>query len=155
MGPRPQITSQPHPSHPLRKPGWAIVTSATRAYATIGFAASQSSPSPPDVFVTSDLVSRGKPAPDPYLLGAKLSGVDPTKCLVVEDAPPGVRAGKAAGAKVLGLGTTHDKGRMWEAGADFVCEDLSYVSAEWKEVDGEEGQKVLKLMVTIEGEERP
>lgn len=105
--------------------------------------------------MTSDLVSRGKPAPDPYLLGAELSGVDPHRCLVVEDAPPGVRAGKAAGCRVLGLGTTHDKRRMWDAGADFVCEDLSFMTAEWVEREGEDGGKVLKLMVTIQGEERP
>lgn len=96
--------------------------------------------------MTSDQVSRGKPAPDPYLLGAKLTGSDPTRCLVVEDAPPGVVAGKAAGSKVLALKTTHDPQKMWEAGADFLCEDLSGVRARW------EGDR---LIIEIEGEDKP
>ncbi|CAO1625945.1 unnamed protein product [Sympodiomycopsis kandeliae] len=130
---------------PRRKPAFAIVTSATAAYAYDGFAAANIGPKP-DVFVTSDLVSRGKPAPDPYLLGAELTKSDPKECLVIEDAPPGVVAGKAAGCKVLGLKTTHDARKVWEAGADFVVQDLSQVKVHW------EG---LRLMVTIEGDERP
>lgn len=130
---------------PSRRPGWAIVTSATAAYAFVGFPSAQCGPAPA-TFVTSDLVSRGKPAPDPYLLGAKLAGADAARCLVVEDAPPGVLAGKAAGAKVLGLKTTHDTRRQWEAGADFVCQDLSCVQAHW------EGDR---LFLSIEGDERP
>lgn len=121
------------------------MTSATAAYAFGGFAAAQVGPAP-DVFVTSDLVQRGKPAPDPYLLGAKLTNSDPKQCLVVEDAPPGVVAGKAAGCKVLGLKTTHDEKRLWESGADYVCKDLSCVSARW------EGGK---LVLTIDADERP
>lgn len=96
--------------------------------------------------MTSDLVDRGKPAPDPYLLGAKLTGSDPTKCLVVEDAPPGVVAGKAAGAKVLGLKTTHDERRLWESGADYVVQDLSFVQARWEGTN---------LVVTIQSDDRP
>jgi beta-phosphoglucomutase-like phosphatase (HAD superfamily) len=140
----PQISSASL-ANPSIRPGWAIVTSATAPYGHVGFAASLSSPSPPRTFITSDQVSRGKPAPDPYLLGAEQSGADPKRCLVVEDAPPGVLAGKAAGCRVLGLKTTHDVGRMWEAGADFVCQDLSGVSARW------EGEK---LIITIQGEEK-
>lgn len=49
------------------------------------------------VVVTSDDVTRGKPAPDLFLLAAKLIGVDPPKCLVFEDADPGIRAAEAAG----------------------------------------------------------
>ncbi|CAO1614879.1 unnamed protein product [Jaminaea pallidilutea] len=121
-----------HPStSPPRKAAWAIVTSATSAYAQVGFAASRSSPSPPAVFITSDLVSRGKPQPDPYLLGAEKTNTDPARCLVVEDAPPGVTSGKRAGCKVLGLRTTHAEKELWEAGADWVCDDLSKVTAEW------------------------
>lgn len=60
----------------------------------------------PAVFVTSDRVERGKPEPEPYLLGAQDFGVEPQACLVVEDAPPGVTSGVAAGCTVLGLATT-------------------------------------------------
>ena len=49
----------------------------------------------------------GKPDPAPYLAGAALLGVDPRRCLVVEDAPAGVTAGLAAGAQVIGVRTTH------------------------------------------------
>ncbi|UZJ56202.1 hypothetical protein CBS101457_005522 [Exobasidium rhododendri] len=139
-----QITSGQGES-PSRRAGWAIVTSATNAYAQLGFAAAAVSP-PPSVFITSDLCSRGKPDPEPYLLGAKKVQADISRCLVVEDAPPGVLSGKRAGAKVLGLKTTHAGARMWENGADFVVQDLSKVQAKW------EGER---LLILIEGEDPP
>ena len=118
---------------------------ATKAYAQLGYGVADISP-PPDVFITSDLCSRGKPHPEPYLLGAKNLHVDISRCLVVEDAPPGALSGKTAGAKVLGLRTTHEGRRMWEQGADFVVEDLRKVQARW------EGEK---LYLDIDSEERP
>ena len=66
---------------------------------------------------------------------------------MVEDAPPGVLSGKRAGARVLGLRTTHEGQRMWEQGADWVVPDLSYVQAEW--LDGD------RLVLTIDTEEAP
>ena len=71
--------------------------------------------------------SRGKPFPDPYLEGAKRCGVDPSKTLVVEDAPSGIRSGKACGAKTLAVLTTFDKAKMVASGAepDYMVEDLS------------------------------
>lgn len=73
-----------------------------------------------------------------------MSKADISKCIVVEDAPPGVLSGKAAGARVIGLKTTHPKKRMIESGADWVVEDLSKVHARW------EGEK---LFIRIEGED--
>ncbi|SPO24445.1 related to HOR2 - DL-glycerol phosphatase [Ustilago trichophora] len=125
--------------------GWAIVTSATKAYAQQGFAASGVSEQP-KVFITSDLCTRGKPDPQPYLLGAEKSNKDITRCLVVEDAPPGLRAGKRAGAKTLALRTTHDGEKMQKEEADFIVEDLRSVSAKWKQ-DG------TGLILTIHAEE--
>lgn len=61
----------------------------------------------PAVLVTSDQVERGKPAPDPYLLAAARLGVDPAACLVLEDAPAGIAAGRAAGMTVWAVTTTH------------------------------------------------
>ena len=49
----------------------------------------------------------GKPDPAPYLMGAKLLGFPPERCLVVEDAPAGVLSAKAAGCPVIGVLTTH------------------------------------------------
>lgn len=56
-----------------------------------------------DVVVSGDQVKTGKPAPDSYLLAAKQLGVDPSKCLVVEDSEPGVIAGQSAGMTVLAV----------------------------------------------------
>jgi sugar-phosphatase len=76
----------------------------------------------PAVLVTADDVVRGKPDPEPYLRAAAALGVDPAQCLVVEDAPAGVAAGRAAGARVLGLLTTHTAAEL--AGATHVVRDL-------------------------------
>ena len=54
-----------------------------------------------DRIITGDCVSNGKPAPDLFLLAAEEVGVSPDKCVVVEDSPNGVRAGVAAGMKVI------------------------------------------------------
>ena len=61
----------------------------------------------PDLVVTADDVTIGKPDPAPYLMGAKLLGYPPERCLVVEDAPPGVESARAAGCPVVGVLTTH------------------------------------------------
>jgi sugar-phosphatase len=61
----------------------------------------------PGVLVTADQVARGKPAPDPYLLAAERLGADPADCLVLEDAPSGIAAGRAAGMTVWAVATTH------------------------------------------------
>jgi len=84
---------------------WAVVTSCGPDLARLRLS-SVGLPIP-DVVVTSDDVSSGKPAPDGYRLGAQRLGVDPTSCVVFEDAPPGIAAGLAAGARVIALRTTH------------------------------------------------
>jgi len=61
----------------------------------------------PAVVVTADDVTVGKPDPAPYLMGAKLLGFPPDRCLVVEDAPAGVISARAAGCPVIGVLTTH------------------------------------------------
>ncbi|KAI0824714.1 phosphatase [Trametes gibbosa] len=113
-------------SHQLPKPRWAICTSATKNYAN---AALKAAGIPvPDVFVVSEDVEKGKPEPDPYLLGAKRCGVDPARCLVVEDAPAGVRSGNAAGSKTLALITSHTREQVNEAKPDYVVSNLSKVT---------------------------
>jgi sugar-phosphatase len=69
----------------------------------------------PGVLVSSDQVARGKPAPDPYLLAAERLGVDPAACLVLEDAPSGIAAGRAAGMTVWAVTTTHEPAELGAA----------------------------------------
>jgi sugar-phosphatase len=69
----------------------------------------------PDVLVTADQVEHGKPAPDPYLLAAARLGVPGEECLVLEDAPSGVAAGRAAGMTVWAVTTTHAAGELRDA----------------------------------------
>ena len=83
----------------------AIVTSCTRdlAHARITAAGIDV----PDVVVTADDVQRGKPDPEPFALGAARLGLDPARCLVVEDAPAGLASGRAAGCATLAVSGTH------------------------------------------------
>ncbi|KAG7096751.1 hypothetical protein E1B28_004163 [Marasmius oreades] len=105
---------------------WAICTSATRVYATAAMTSAEIAI--PDVFVTSEDVAKGKPAPDPYLLGAQRCGVQPECCVVFEDAPTGIKSGKAAGCKTIGFLTTHTRAQMEGVKPDFLVPDLSSVT---------------------------
>jgi mannitol-1-/sugar-/sorbitol-6-phosphatase len=69
----------------------------------------------PSVLVTSDDVRHGKPDPEGYRLAARLLGVEPTACVVVEDAPAGLAAAKAAGMRPVAVTTTHDAGALSDA----------------------------------------
>lgn len=79
---------------------WAVVTSADLllAQARLGSAGIT-----PPILVTCEDITFGKPHPEPFLLGASLIGVDISECVVVEDAPAGVRAGLASGAVTAAL----------------------------------------------------
>ncbi|KAK7061898.1 sugar phosphatase YfbT [Favolaschia claudopus] len=110
----------------LPSPSWAICTSATRYYASR--ALSLAGVPVPDVFVTAEDVERGKPFPDPYLLGAQKCGVKPENCVVFEDAPSGVRSGKAAGCKTIGFLTTHSRQELEAVEPDFLVQDMSSVT---------------------------
>ena len=103
--------------------GWAVVTSCAPDLARLRLSA-VGLPIP-EVVVTSDDVSSGKPAPDGYRLGAQRLGIDPTSCVVFEDAPPGIAAGLAAGARVVALRTTHPNADF--SGAAAVIPDFSGV----------------------------
>jgi glycerol 3-phosphatase-1 len=104
---------------------WAIVTSGTRPLVT-GWLKILKIPFPPHL-ITAEDVENGKPHPACYLLGQKKLGREGCRsdqALVIEDAPAGIRAGKAAGFKVLALATTHEVEELREAGADWVVGDL-------------------------------
>jgi|SRR6266850_1775011 len=108
---------------------YAIVTSATRPLAEVRLRAAGLPI--PERLVTARDVQRGKPHPDPYLRGAQLLGVPPAECVVIEDAPSGVRAGKAAGARVVALRTTASGAELEEAGADWIVKDCSDLFVEF------------------------
>ncbi|TIT63361.1 MAG: HAD family hydrolase [Mesorhizobium sp.] len=85
---------------------WAIVTSAPRSLA---LARMKVAGIPvPAVLVAAEDVSRGKPAPDCFQLGARRLGFDARDCLVFEDAPAGIAAAEAAGASVMVINATHE-----------------------------------------------
>jgi mannitol-1-/sugar-/sorbitol-6-phosphatase len=66
----------------------------------------------PEILVTPERLSRGKPDPEGYLLAARDLGFEPADCIVFEDAPAGVAAGRAAGMHVVGITTTHDPAEL-------------------------------------------
>ena len=104
---------------------WTIVTSCTRPLAEVRIRAA-GLPLPRKLITSSD-ITHGKPHPEPYLKGASLLGFPPTECVVLEDVPAGVRAGKAAGAKVIAFKTTLQESALREAGADWIlnnCADI-------------------------------
>lgn len=100
----------------------AIVTSCSAGLADARLGATKLPV--PNVLVTADDVKIGKPNPAPYLLAAEKMGIDPSDCLVVEDAPAGCEAGHAAGMKVLAVEVTHSAD---ELPADIIVPDLSAV----------------------------
>jgi mannitol-1-/sugar-/sorbitol-6-phosphatase len=104
---------------------WTIVTSCMRALAAVRLRAAGLPL--PKTFVTSNDITHGKPHPEPYEKGAAVLGFPPAECIVLEDVPAGVRAGKAAGARVIGFKTTVRESAVCEAGADWVvnnCADI-------------------------------
>jgi sugar-phosphatase len=98
----------------------AVVTSGTRPLALARLAAVGIEP--PAVMVFAGDVARGKPDPEGYLTAARRLGVDPAEALVVEDAPPGIEAGRAAGMATVAVPTTHAPEEL--QGADVVLGSL-------------------------------
>ena len=119
---------------------WAIVTSATRRL-LLGRLNAAQLPLPQRI-ISGEMVQRGKPAPEPYLRGAALVGAPASACLVVEDAPSGVRAGVQAGCRVLGVAGTYPVAELKAAGADWVVTTLVDVHAQ---EDGEEIQLSMRV----------
>jgi sugar-phosphatase len=89
----------------LPRERWAIVTSAPRLLAEARIAAAGLPM--PGVLVAAEDVERGKPAPDPFLLGARKLGVAPADCLVFEDTLAGLQSAQAAGMASIVVTTTH------------------------------------------------
>jgi mannitol-1-/sugar-/sorbitol-6-phosphatase len=106
---------------------WTIGTSCTRALAEVRLKAADL-PIPPTL-VTSNDVKIGKPDPEPYIKAAAKLGFDAHDCVVVEDAAAGVRAGKAAGARVIAFLTTMSREELEAAGADWIVENCADITA--------------------------
>jgi sugar-phosphatase len=103
---------------------WTVVTSATDRLARSRM---QYGGIPvPAQIITADMVTRGKPDPEPYLRGAELLGLKPGECLVIEDSASGAKAGHAAGCKVLATLFSHSLESL--AAADWIVDSLENVS---------------------------
>jgi sugar-phosphatase len=75
--------------------------------------------------IAADDVANGKPHPEPYLKGAAALAVAPSECLVIEDAPAGIRAAQAGGMKVIALTSTYPASALSEA--DVVISSLDQI----------------------------
>lgn len=108
--------------HSLKQGTWTVCTSAN---ANLGRARLEAAGLPvPAELVTGDDVAKGKPHPDPYLLGAEKLGFDPADCVVFEDAIAGVEAGIEAGVGLV-IGVTE---KALESAADIVIKDLTGIT---------------------------
>ena len=104
--------------------GFAVVTSAVRELAEVRLRAAGILPFVRHMVTASD-IQNGKPHPEPYLKGAAALGLSPVDCIVVEDAPSGVRSGKAAGCRVLAIRTTTHDRELLAGGADWIVNDCA------------------------------
>jgi len=104
---------------------WTVVTSGTRALATKRMTVA-GLPVPPRM-VTADDVTLGKPDPAPFLKAAALLGLPPEDCVVIEDAPSGIRAALAAGMKCIAVPTTYTHAEIAEA--DVVLDAIAQLTA--------------------------
>lgn len=107
----------------LPKSNWAIATSGTRetALTRLHYAGLPL----PSHLISADDVDKGKPNPDPYLLAAKKINKKPERCVVIEDAPAGVTAAKAAGAYVIAVTTSHVESELLHA--DIITDSLTSI----------------------------
>jgi sugar-phosphatase len=104
---------------------WAVVTSMDPVQLA---ARSNAAGIPlPEVTVTAFDVERGKPHPSGYLQAATRLGHDPHACVVIEDSPAGVQAGRAAGCTVIAVTTSHARSDLTEA--DLIIPDLRPITA--------------------------
>lgn len=106
---------------------WTVVTSATRPLAEVRLRAAGIPIL--ESLVTAADIQHGKPHPEPYQKAAARLGYPPSECVVVEDAPAGIQAGKAAGARVIAVPTTSNRRELEKAGADWVVRNCADIAA--------------------------
>jgi len=112
--------------HLLPPSRWAIVTSGTRAVAA--FRIRHTGLPAPAIMISAEEISRGKPDPEGYLAAAARLGFSPADCVVIEDAPPGIEAAKAAGMRAIAIATTYPAEQL--GAADLVVAQLANLSVE-------------------------
>lgn len=78
-----------------------------------------------EAVLDESFVTTGKPDPEIYIKCAKALNFNPTDCIVLEDSFAGVRAGNAAGCKVVGITTTHSEDELIRVGADLTAPDFT------------------------------
>jgi len=118
------IPGAAHLLRSLPEDRWGVATSGLREYARARLKAAGLPV--PTVLVAADDVVKGKPDPEPYLKAAELLRAEPERCLVIEDAPAGIRAAHAGGMKVIGLASTYPAEELGEA--DVVVKKLAQVA---------------------------
>jgi mannitol-1-/sugar-/sorbitol-6-phosphatase len=106
---------------------WTIATSCTRPLAEVRLRAAGLPV--PSTMITSSDVKIGKPDPEPYVKAAAKLGFAASDCIVVEDAPAGIRAGKAAGARVIAFLTTMARRDLEDASADWIVQNCADIAA--------------------------
>jgi mannitol-1-/sugar-/sorbitol-6-phosphatase len=103
---------------------WTIVTSATEALARVRLA--HAGIRVPANIITANMVTNGKPHPEPYARGAELLGLRPEECVVLEDSASGAKSGHAAGCRVLATLFSHSVEAL--AAADWIVPSLEDLS---------------------------
>ncbi len=83
-----------------------------------------------DAIITGPDVRESKPDPAIFLLAAKRLGLPPADCVVFEDSPPGIKAGKAAGCPCIGLATTHSAAELRQYQPDRIIKDFREISVD-------------------------
>ena len=81
-----------------------------------------------DAIANGDMISHGKPDPEVYLLAAKLLGLKPEECVVIEDAPVGIEAARRAGMAAVALATTFSRDRIPDY--DILVDDFTQLGYE-------------------------
>lgn len=112
---------------------WTVVTSATERLARVRMAAG-GIPVPQRI-ITADMVTNGKPDPEPYLRGAEILGLPAADCVVFEDSASGTKAGRSAGCTVIGTTFSHAIAEL--SAAHYLVTDVTGIRVEV--MPGDEG----------------
>src|SRR5215207_1613361 len=126
---------------------WAIVTSGLRPVATARLVAAGIPI--PRIMITAESIERGKPDPECYLKGAEALGVHPRDCVVVEDAPIGADAARAAGMRLVALTTTHRAEQLQPA--DLTVPDLTHLVVRFAERSNGANRVSSRLEIDLRG----